>query len=157
MWFKAMEVQKKKRSLSPPWLRELCPSSFLPMLQSPKSPPHPNTTSISKFPTPQSSFTPTPPSCPLSSQHLLQTPSKWRAQEIWGRSREENRESPYAGQALGCTKDPCALPAAISSHSHICCDTEKDSLLQTSRPDASSLPIEGSLGDENFLQGEEAS
>ena len=39
MWFKATEMQRR-RSLSPPWLRVLCPSPFLPMLRSPKSPPH---------------------------------------------------------------------------------------------------------------------
>lgn len=36
MWFQATDMQRR-RPLSPPWLRQLCPSPFLPMLQSPQS------------------------------------------------------------------------------------------------------------------------
>lgn len=152
----------QRGSLSPPWLRKLCPSMFLPMLQSPMSQPHPNiwmdinphqqvTHALVQF-QPSTSITLL---CPLLSQHLLQKPGKWRAQGIRRRSHEKNVGTSCAPQAPGCAGDPCALSAATLSRSDMCCDTEKDSFLQTSRPGASFLPFEGSLGDVNFLQGME--
>lgn len=127
-WFKATEIPRR-RPLFPPCLRELCPSPFLPVLQSPKSPSHPNLWMDIK-----------------SHQHLtlsqvypkhkhhcpaLFYPSKLQAGREPGEFGEgamrSTREHPVNGEHWDVMGTPGLCLQPHLSRSNPCCDTEQDS------------------------------